>query len=136
MDIYHTLFSLLELKSISVIAGTIVGYIGVLIMVYGAVKSAWLFTVFTLAGENRLPSIRVDLGKHLALGLEFLVARDVIDSIIRPTWDDLGKLAVIIVLRTIVTLFLAHEIRGARNEQEIELAHKKLMDKASRKKKS
>lgn len=105
-----------SLEALSILAASIIGYIGVSIMAYGAVKGAIDFILSTLRQENHLPYIRIDLGKHLALGLEFLVGKDIIESIIHPSWDDLGKLAVIIALRTFITLMLGWELKQIKHE--------------------
>jgi uncharacterized membrane protein len=106
----HTLT--LGLSDISILLGESIGYVGLAIMTIGTLKSLWLFVVRQILGrENILSAIRVELGQHLALGLEFLVGKDIIESLVNPTWDDLGKLAAIVVLRTILTLFLQRELK-------------------------
>jgi uncharacterized membrane protein len=109
-------FLLEGLDPVCVFVAGLIGYIGVAIMTYGAVKSTILFVRSVFVRQNLLPIIRVDLGKHLALGLEFLVGKDIIESIVHPTWDDLGKLGVIIALRTILQIFLARELRELEEE--------------------
>lgn len=54
--------------------------------------------------------IRVDLGRWLALGLEFELAADILRTTVAPSWDDIGKLAAIVVLRTALNYFLQREI--------------------------
>lgn len=105
-----------SLEAISIFAAGIIGYIGVAIMAYGGIKSAVHFIISAARKKNHLPHIRIDLGKHLALGLEFLVGKDIIETIIQPSWDDLGKLAVIVALRTVITLMLSWEIRKLKKE--------------------
>ncbi|MDP7069382.1 MAG: DUF1622 domain-containing protein [Candidatus Peribacteraceae bacterium] len=105
-----------SLESLSIFAAAVIGYIGVTIMAYGAVKSAMHFTLSAIRQNNHLPFIRIDLGKHLALGLEFLVGKDIIESIIRPSWDDLGKLATIIAIRIVITLMLSYELKEIKEE--------------------
>jgi uncharacterized membrane protein len=118
-----------SLEAISIFAAGIIGYIGVSIMAYGAIKSAFHFILSTIRGTNHLPYIRIDLGKHLALGLEFLVGKDIIESIIHPSWDDLGKLAVIIALRIVITLMLSYELKEIGEELDEERRRKEAMRK-------
>ena len=126
-------YSLIEithsLESVSIFFAAIIGYIGVSVMAFGGIKSAVHFILSTIRGNNHLPYIRIDLGKHLALGLEFLVGKDIIESIIHPSWDDLGKLAAIITLRTVVTLMLSYEIKGIKEELATDLQRKNLKAK-------
>lgn len=58
------------------------------------------------------------------MGLEFLVGKDIIESVVHPTWDDLGKLGAIIILRTVVTIFLSRELKEV--EEEFKLESRKL----------
>jgi uncharacterized membrane protein len=46
----------------------------------------------------------------LLLGLEFELAADVIRSAISPTWNKLGQLATVAVIRTFLSYFLARDI--------------------------
>ncbi|MGJ5633735.1 DUF1622 domain-containing protein [Nostoc sp. CALU 1950] len=61
--------------------------------------------------------IRLGLGMWLALSLEFALAADILRSTIAPTWDEIGKLAAIIALRTILNFFLAKEIEQAKTKK-------------------
>jgi uncharacterized membrane protein len=97
-------------------ASIIFGAIGVFIMLYGSMASLYHFTRSCLTCKASLPNIRIELGKYLALGLEFLVGKDIILSMLQPSWDELGKLTVLVLLRTIVAVVLAWEIREAQYE--------------------
>lgn len=120
------------LEGISVVIAGMIGYFGVFIMAYGGLKGAILFILSFIRGKNHLPEIRIDLGKHLALGLEFLVGKDIIESIIEPTWDDLGKLAIVIILRTIVAFVLSWELREVKEELEEEKEHERALQELQR----
>ena len=50
--------------------------------------------------------IRLVLGVYLLLGLEFLIASDIIRTILDPTIQDLIILGGIVVIRTVLTYFL------------------------------
>ena len=56
-------------------------------------------------------TVRLQLGRWLAIGLEFLLAADILRTAVAPTWDEIGKLAAIVVLRTVLNFFLNREIR-------------------------
>ncbi|MBK0402026.1 DUF1622 domain-containing protein [Adhaeribacter sp. BT258] len=55
--------------------------------------------------------IRHNLGRSLALALEFLLGADILQTAVAPTWDDIGKLAAIAVLRTGLNYFLELEMK-------------------------
>ncbi len=118
-----------NLVVITQFVGMLIGCIGVVTILVGCIDSFVSFLKKFLRNGVLLADIRIELGHYLTLGLEFLVAKDIIETIVRPTWDDLGKLAVIILLRTVLTLFLAHEVKEVREELEEESTIKKLRRK-------
>lgn len=76
--------------------------------------------------EDRRISLRLRLGRWLALALEFLLAAVILRTAIAPTWDDIGKLAAIAALRTALNYFLAQEVRNeAHTTSERKQVHRK-----------
>ncbi len=66
--------------------------------------------------------IRLHLGRWLALSLEFLLAADVLRTAVAPTWNEIGQLAAIVVLRTALNYFLQREIDQAAARETARLA--------------
>ncbi len=58
----------------------------------------------------------------VALGLEFELAADVLRTTITPTWNEIGQLAAIIVLRTVLNFFLQREIDKAADARPLAAA--------------
>jgi uncharacterized membrane protein len=58
-------------------------------------------------------AIRIHFGSALTLSLELLLAADILATAIAPTWDDIGKLAAIAVLRTALNYFLERELKNS-----------------------
>lgn len=56
-------------------------------------------------------SIRIELAKGIMLGLEFKVGSEVLRSVIVSGWSELGTLAAVILLRSLLTFLLHWEIR-------------------------
>lgn len=108
------------LDQFSITSAALIGYAGVGIIMYGTIRSFFQFLASIIGKQKNLSRIRIDLGKHLALGLEFFVGKDIIESVVHPTWDDLGKLGAIIVLRTVVTIFLSRELKEVEQEIKVE----------------
>ena len=54
--------------------------------------------------------LRHHLGSYLLLGLEFLIAADVIRTITKPTLDEIAVLGSIVAIRTTLDFFLSKEI--------------------------
>lgn len=57
---------------------------------------------------------RVGLARSLALALEFLLAADVVRTAVAPTWEEIGKLAAIALIRSGLNYFLHLELRELR----------------------
>jgi len=57
-----------------------------------------------------LHHIRHTVGSYLLLGLEFLIAADIIRTIVKPTLEELTILGGIVVIRTIISYFLGKEM--------------------------
>jgi uncharacterized membrane protein len=65
--------------------------------------------------HRRLPGIepQIVLGQWLTLSLELTLAADVVGTIVAPSWEEIGKLGAIIVLRTALNHFLGKEMDHA-----------------------
>ncbi|MEV5877088.1 DUF1622 domain-containing protein [Streptomyces sp. NPDC052101] len=62
--------------------------------------------------------IRLSLGRFLTLGLEFQLAGDILRTAIAPTFAEIGQLAAIATIRTVLNYFLGKEIEKERKEVE------------------
>ena len=85
---------------------------GVLIAAIGIVR-ALLSYIVDLVRERGVPrsqQTRLDLGRALALSLELLLAADIVRTAIAPTWEEIGQLAAIVAIRTVLNFFLQREI--------------------------
>jgi uncharacterized membrane protein len=65
-----------------------------------------------VARHRTLPSdsVRLALGRSLALALEFLLGADILRTAVEPSWDEIGRLAAIATIRTALNYFLQREI--------------------------
>ncbi len=77
------------------------------------IKSLKLFFWHRNFTEELKEDIRLRLGGWLAVALEFELASDILLTAITPTWNEIGKLAAIIVLRTVLNFFLQQELQKA-----------------------
>ncbi len=85
--------------------------VGVLIIVSGGVQAAWyMLTHWYDKGGATIDAIRCQLGLHIVLGLEFILASDVIMTIVLPDYYNLGILAILVAIRTVLNYFLGKEI--------------------------
>jgi uncharacterized membrane protein len=61
-------------------------------------------------------AVRLGLSRYLALGLEFQLAADILVTAVAPSWDEIGKLAAIATIRTVLNFALAREMKEERAE--------------------
>ncbi len=54
--------------------------------------------------------IRFDIGRHLLVGLEFLIAADIIRTVVGTTLEQLAILGGIVTIRTVLSYFLGKEV--------------------------
>lgn len=97
--------------------GQYLDFVGVAVMVIGAVVSVPLAFRGNLPGDHASPGIyrsyRQRLGRSILLGLELLVAADIIRTVaVTPTFTSVGVLAVIVIIRTFLSFSLELEITG------------------------
>ena len=89
-----------------------VSILGMLIIVWGVLLVTRDFVLELLSEDPKSKRLmRQKLGSYLVLGLEFFIAADIIRTIVRPDWNDIGMLASIIAIRTVLSYFLGMELR-------------------------
>lgn len=71
----------------------------------------------TTSQEPQTENIRLRLGRWLALALEFELGADILRTAIAPTWTEIGQLAAIATIRTLLNYFLQKEIDRAAQRQ-------------------
>lgn len=96
--------------------GKAVDAVGVGITVLGVVAALLVYGVRLLRrfpADEAYRSARQGIGRAILLGLEFLVAGDIIRTVaVSPTFRSVGVLAVIVLIRTFLSMALEVEIGG------------------------
>jgi uncharacterized membrane protein len=94
----------------------IVELTGVAIIAIGAFGTLLLFLYRLGSGfdrEQAVSDLRSSLGRAILLGLEFLVAADIINTVaVQPTLGSVAVLAGIVAIRTFLSFSLETEIEG------------------------
>lgn len=102
-------------RSVINLIGLTLNIVGALITIWGIIISLCEFLKKELLRkEDSLKYneiIRLKLGSYLVLALEFFIAGDIIKTIITPTWESLGILGAIVVIRTILSYFLTKDLK-------------------------
>ena len=95
-----------------------------LIVTYGALIGVISFfrnELKRLTGNYSITNIRklrAVFGTYLLLGLEFLIASDILKTVLEPTLNELAILGGIVVLRTVLSVFLNKEIKELETENK------------------
>lgn len=88
--------------------GAIVIAVGVIMAIYGFARS------LALRQPENYVDARLTLARYLALAIEFELAADILSTAIAPSWDQIGKLGAIVVIRTGLNYFLMREMKEER----------------------
>ena len=106
-----------NLKTYIDIIASIVEFIGVLTIFLGASYSIIRFLISisnkkTKKADNYI-KLRQSLGKSILLGLEILIAADIMETVVTdPTLRSVGILGLIVLIRTFLSMSLQVELEG------------------------
>jgi uncharacterized membrane protein len=94
-----------------------IAVIGVVVISVGALRS--IYQLFLLVTEDAFDAnyIRLQFGNSVILGLEFMVGADIVGSLVQPDYYNLGLLAILVLVRTILSYFLNLELAALTPRQ-------------------
>jgi uncharacterized membrane protein len=87
-----------------------IGGIGAVVRVVGLV-------VQKQAHVRTIKDVWLRLAGWILLTLEFTLAADIVRTSISPSWEDLGKLAAIAAIRTVLSIFLERDLSAFEKER-------------------
>src|SRR5262249_23154914 len=113
-----------DLRDLVDVAVRTVEAAGAIVIFVGAAIAFGRFLLISFRREGMAPfaPVRLDLGRFLALGLEFQLAADILRTAIAPSFTQLAQLAAIAAIRTVLNFFLGREIKEQRQLVEADLA--------------
>ncbi len=97
-----------------------IALIGVVIIAWGIARATIIIILVEIRDLRRrhLPLsrllLRQQLGSSLLLGLEFLIAADVIRTVLQPTLQEIAVLGGIVAVRTVIGYVLHKEMKEDR----------------------
>jgi uncharacterized membrane protein len=103
------------------IVGLVIGLMGIAVMLWGvliAFVSLVRIEIRRVSGQaicKRREYLRHHLGSYLLLGLEFLIAADIVHTILDPDLESLLILGSIVAIRTVISIFLNRELQGGHD---------------------
>jgi uncharacterized membrane protein len=92
------------------ICAVVLGVAGAVLIIYGGFRA--IIKVIILEFSKPAFSynqIRREFTDKIVFGLEFLIAGDILSTLLSPTQQDLINLAVVVVIRTVLGYFLSKE---------------------------
>ena len=105
----------MEFKGFIEAAGETVDLAGVVVIIVGAIVAtvSVVRKLLRRTGQPVYEAYRQQLGRSILLGLELLVAADIIRTVaVTPTFESLGVLALIVLIRTFLSYTLQLEVTG------------------------
>ncbi|NLU79707.1 DUF1622 domain-containing protein [Micromonospora sp. HNM0581] len=92
--------------------------VGAVVIVVGATLAALRFVIDGLRRRDAavFTRIRLSLGRFLTLGLEFQLAADILRTALSPTFAQIGQLAAIAAIRTVLNYVLGREIEHEQRQ--------------------
>lgn len=108
----------------------VVDLVGITILIVGFIKGIFVFIKWEIdnlrGGDiyDDIMALRSTLGWYIILSLDFLIISDILHSVIKPEFNDLINLGIIVILRTSIGYFLGRELMELRHaEQEEKQLH-------------
>jgi len=101
-------------KLIAQYIATVAESIAVIFIVAGILGALFIFTKNIMTARcvyRSMRESRLYLGHSLSVALEFLIGADILRTAIAPTWEDIGKLGAIVIIRTVLNYFLSRELK-------------------------
>lgn len=93
--------------------------ISIAFVVIGSIRALYAYVrTFSNHAYVDFADIRLIFARYLVLALEFQLAADILATAIAPSWEAIGKLAAIAVIRTVLNYFLMKEMEKERAEVE------------------
>ena len=93
-------------------------FIGVAIIIVGSIKSLTQLIV-NLVRHRRI-NIVIELGKTLALALEFKMGAEIIKTVIVHDLKELAVLGIVIAIRALLAFLIHWEMKMEKNEEKEE----------------
>ena len=116
-----------QFKQIAEFVALVIQAGAVLVVTFGAAQALALVAEAIWQREADSPrgrEIWLKFATWILLALEFALAADLVRTAVAPTWDDIGKLAVIATIRTMLNYFLAKDIASFDRSKDRDAKHR------------
>lgn len=102
----------------------VIDAMALLVIAFGTLQAfvATLAATFSPVAGHERRDIWLRYARWLVAGLTFQLAADIIESSITTSWEALGRLAAIALIRTFLNYFLERDLEDMRNRQREQAA--------------
>jgi uncharacterized membrane protein len=97
-----------------------ISFLGMLVILSGIIVAGYQYIRYLCHPDSAITTInviRLNLGRTLILGLEFIVAADLIGTTTTPDYYSVGIVACIVLIRTVLSYTLNREIMDLSKER-------------------
>jgi uncharacterized membrane protein len=96
--------------------------IAILTIAVGTVEA--IFSIFRVLSTRAATGIEkravwLNFAQWLVAALTFQLAADIVNTSFSPSWDEIGRLGVVAVIRTFLSFFLDREVENTRRLQHV-----------------
>ena len=111
-----------SLHSLTIFIQSLISFAGVLIILSGVVIALYHYLIYFFKGQlvsqhKKVNAVRLNLGRILILGLEFIVASDLISTTTTPDYYAVGIVAIIVLIRTVLSYSLSRELTALNEDK-------------------
>jgi len=102
---------------------TLIELFAIVVLLVGLTRFLRVFVggaAFQLDATKRthaMNACRIELGRHILTALEVFIVSDVLRTVVHMTLDNLLLLALLVVIRSLISFFLEREMRNLEREQ-------------------
>ncbi|MBE9125211.1 DUF1622 domain-containing protein [Coleofasciculus sp. LEGE 07081] len=100
-------------RSLNGVVVNICQLLALFVISVGIIKALTIFlrhALFSYHSANAFQESRLEMGYSFSLGLGFLIGASILKTTIAPKWNDIGQLAAIIAIRTVLNYLLLQAI--------------------------
>lgn len=107
------------LTAVTEAAVPVIDVLAVIIIVIGTIEAFIMGVKVAASSANghEARTVWLRYARWLVAGLTFQLAADIVETAVTPTWDDIGRLAAIAVVRTFLNYFLERDLKETRDRQ-------------------
>jgi uncharacterized membrane protein len=92
----------------------VIELISIILILFGVITTTYCLVVKTAISRNwdYYAQSRLILSRFLLLALEFQIAADILETVLKPGWEEFGQLAATIIIRSVLSYVLILETKS------------------------